>query len=164
MLKINKSEPLEIFEVDDENSIEGFYEILTNESIYQFIPAPPPRDLMDFMRRHASTQSRLIFGAYLDVDKNFPVGLLEIDVSNPGEASIGYLISNLYWWRGFASRLIASAIRKSSSRVRAFCAVVDSQNVGSIRVLEKNGFVRSEIKPSMLKMQASTDFVYRRDV
>lgn len=58
-------------------------------------------------------------------------------------AELGYWIAKPFWGRGYATeavRQLSEEIYKSSNVERLFVSVV-KENYGSIRVLEKNGFV-----------------------
>jgi len=65
----------------------------------------------------------------------------------PGEnrdvAEIGYWLGEEFWGRGFATeavKLFTEFLRKEKN-VKSFVAHVFENNFGSIRVLEKNGFI-----------------------
>lgn len=53
---------------------------------------------------------------------------------------LGYWIGREFWGRGLASAALAQFLR--SERTRPLSAQVVKHNLGSIRVLEKNGFTR----------------------
>lgn len=60
------------------------------------------------------------------------------------KAELGFVISRKYWKNGFATQAIKIAIQSgfedlTVERIEAF---VDPSNIGSQRVLEKNGFVK----------------------
>lgn len=57
------------------------------------------------------------------------------------ERMIGYWIGREYWGRGIASAAVAQLLQFESTRPLA--ARVAKHNLGSIRVLEKSGFVRT---------------------
>ena len=57
-----------------------------------------------------------------------------------GRRMIGYWIGREYWGRGIATAALAEFL--GHDRVRPLHALVAAHNVGSIRVLEKCGFVR----------------------
>jgi RimJ/RimL family protein N-acetyltransferase len=59
-------------------------------------------------------------------------------------AELGYVIARKYWGRGLATQAVKLAINTgfedlNIERIEAF---VDPSNIGSQRVLEKNGFIR----------------------
>jgi RimJ/RimL family protein N-acetyltransferase len=58
-----------------------------------------------------------------------------------GRRLIGYWIGKEFWGRGLATRALAELVEELP---RPLCAWVATSNVGSIRVLEKCGFVAKE--------------------
>lgn len=62
-----------------------------------------------------------------------------------GRRLVGYWIGREYWGRGVASAALAEYLRDVEERpIHAFVA---AHNIGSRRVLEKNGFVLAEHQP-----------------
>ena len=61
-----------------------------------------------------------------------------------GRRYVGYWVARAYWGRGLATAALAEYLREV--RERPLHALVSTDNAGSIRVLEKNGFV--EIGPA----------------
>ena len=57
-----------------------------------------------------------------------------------GEREVGYWIGRPYWGRGVATAALRMFL--GHERTRPLFAHVATHNAGSIRVLEKNGFVR----------------------
>ncbi|HEX8077123.1 MAG TPA: GNAT family N-acetyltransferase [Chthoniobacterales bacterium] len=56
-----------------------------------------------------------------------------------GEGKVGYWLGKEYWGKGIASAALSQFLR--IVKVRPLCAYVAKHNIGSIRVLEKSGFV-----------------------
>ena len=69
-----------------------------------------------------------------------PITLLPIDVR------IGYLLNEQYWGAGIASELIKGFLTwcNTHGSIRSITGGVELDNIGSIKVLEKNGFVQEE--------------------
>ena len=59
---------------------------------------------------------------------------------------VGYLIAETYWKKGFASELIMGLCQlcKEDGRVDTIIGGVDPTNLGSIKVLTRNGFVPTQ--------------------
>lgn len=152
-----------VFELTDPQSVAAFFPVLSEEAIYDFIPAPSPLDLADFLRRHGLTSTRHSFGAYLDLVRTIPIGLLEVDIQSTGLAKIGFMIGCAYWRKGFASQFVAQAISLLDPSIKTLIATVDSENIGSIKALEKNQFVHRGTKLGMLKKRAATEYSYQLD-
>jgi RimJ/RimL family protein N-acetyltransferase len=63
-----------------------------------------------------------------------------VSFESEGRRLVGYWIGREFWSRGIASRALALFLEHDTARpLEAFVA---KHNAGSIRVLEKNGFVR----------------------
>lgn len=81
-------------------------------------------------------------------DNNSTVGFLflyEYSITdNRKDIRIGYLLSKKHWGKGFASELIAGFIEwcQSLGTINSITGGVEPDNIGSIKVLEKNGFVK----------------------
>ena len=78
------------------------------------------------------------------------VGLLllferEVGGSADVAVRVGYLLAEQAWGRGLASELVAGLVEWCQARphIGSLHGGVDGDNKASIRVLEKNGFVRS---------------------
>lgn len=79
-----------------------------------------------------------------------PIGgvgfLLGADIARIS-AEIGYWLSEIYWGRGFATRVVqaTSDWAFDNYKLTRIFAMAFSYNVGSMRVLEKAGFVREGV-------------------
>ena len=64
----------------------------------------------------------------------------------PIDVRIGYLLNEQYWGAGIASELIKGFLTwcDTCGLIRSITAGVGLDNIGSIKVLEKNGFVPAE--------------------
>lgn len=153
-----------VFQLTDPRSIDEFFPVLADDAIYQLIPAPSPLTIVDFRSRHGMMDSKLSFGAYLDLERTVPIGLLEVNIQHGGLANIGYMLGRAYWRRGFGAQIIAKSISQLNLGILTLRATVDSRNTGSIRALEKNQFVQQETRLGMLKKQAAMEYVYQREI
>ncbi len=66
---------------------------------------------------------------------------------NGEEAEIGYLLNRKFWGRGYASRVCRALVLwlESVSAIKKLWATCDTENIASIRVLEKSGFSREKL-------------------
>ena len=60
---------------------------------------------------------------------------------------VGYWLGREFWGRGVATAAVAALLEEIP--VRPLFAYVATSNIGSIRVLEKNGFVRTTEEPEV---------------
>ena len=75
------------------------------------------------------------------------------------ERLLGYWIAREYWGRGIASAAVSQFLRSESAR--PLTARVAKHNIGSIRVLEKSGFIRAGEDAFTLHDGASVEeFIY----
>jgi ribosomal-protein-alanine N-acetyltransferase len=68
-------------------------------------------------------------------------------------AEISYVIGDIsYWNRGFASLAVAQIIKisKKKYKLNKLYAGISAKNIGSIKVLEKNGFLLEGVKKNHL--------------
>lgn len=76
------------------------------------------------------------------------------------ERLLGYWIGREFWGRGIASAAVAQLLRSESTR--PLTAHVAKHNLGSIRVLEKNGFTRAgEDRFTLPDGTPVEEFIYR---
>ncbi|EOA27968.1 hypothetical protein CARUB_v10024139mg [Capsella rubella] len=77
-----------------------------------------------------------------------PIGSISVTPVDKIRGEIGYLLGSKYWGRGIATeavRLVAAEIFKEKPDMERLEALVDVENVGSQKVLEKVGFVREGV-------------------
>ncbi|KAK9137383.1 hypothetical protein Sjap_007977 [Stephania japonica] len=81
-------------------------------------------------------------------DTDRPIGAISVgpfEGIDRCRAELGYLLASEYWGRGVATaavRMVASEIFEEWRHLERLEALVDVENGGSMRVLEKAGFVR----------------------
>ena len=117
------------------------------------------RDIMRFMASIASEkETRRVFAARLTAQHTFvirthdndtPLGDIGLHVSAEyrEEADIGYTVIPQAQRRGIASEALRAVCDYAFNQVgvKAVNAYVLADNVGSVRVLEKTGFVRTQV-------------------
>lgn len=67
-----------------------------------------------------------------------------------GRRLVGYWLGREFWGKGLATKALAELVQELGTR--PLYAYVAKTNVGSIRVLEKCGFVRSEEDEDLYKL------------
>jgi [ribosomal protein S5]-alanine N-acetyltransferase len=88
------------------------------------------------------------------------VDLLLID-SPKSIGSLSYLLSEVYWGQGIGTAVIKTLIPKAFNDfgLKKLIAPVVSRNIGSIKVLKKNGFVRVEKRKKSVNFDGKPDSV-----
>ncbi|KDP40198.1 hypothetical protein JCGZ_02196 [Jatropha curcas] len=82
---------------------------------------------------------------------NRPIGSISVTKNSGNDicrGELGYLLASQYWGKGIATRavkMVAKAIFKEQPELERLEALVDVENVGSQRVLEKAGFTREGV-------------------
>lgn len=78
----------------------------------------------------------------------------ENETTESYDLRLGYLLSESSWGKGFGSELIKGLVVwcKKENNIGSISGGVESNNFGSIRVLEKNGFIKTndELPGNML--------------
>ena len=84
------------------------------------------------------TETRKIIGFLFLYPEN-----LSIESS---ELRLGYLLNESIWGKGFGSELIKGLVEwgRSTGAIDSISGGVEESNIGSIKVLEKNGFYKSD--------------------
>ena len=84
------------------------------------------------------------YASLVEIESNLVVGTLMIFGADwsAGHCEIGYVLSEAVWNKGYGTEIVKSLIEDAVDTLgfRKVFARVISANVGSIRVLEKNGF------------------------
>lgn len=72
------------------------------------------------------------------------VKLMQVDLH------IGYLLGEPYWAKGYGSELINGLVKwaYSDTDIHSLIGGVEVSNIGSIKVMKKNGFSRSKLESS----------------
>ncbi|VVB07445.1 unnamed protein product [Arabis nemorensis] len=87
-----------------------------------------------------------------------PIGYILIMPVDDIRKEIGYVLARKYWGKGFATeavRLVTAEIFKEMPEIERLEALVDVENVGSQRVLEKVGFTREGLMRKFICIKGS---------
>ena len=70
------------------------------------------------------------------------------EIKESEELRLGYLLAESIWGKGIGSELIKGLVKycNDSKIIESISGGVEKDNVGSIKVLEKNGFYKSNEK------------------
>jgi RimJ/RimL family protein N-acetyltransferase len=143
-----------------------------NRDIARFLPRLPSPYTMDEARKWITTTSRLArqgkaynFGIE-DGESGEIVGMIGLRNVNRHDrnAEIGYWVGKSFQRRGYAGEALRLILRFALGELRLVrvYAVVHQQNIGSIRLLEKIGFVREGVwrKASLMSRRWSDVYTY----
>ncbi|MEG1421192.1 MAG: GNAT family N-acetyltransferase [Citrobacter sp.] len=134
-------------------------------------------DIMHFMGNISpAKETRLLFARRLNAPHTFvirqhhdatPLGDIGLQISHlyPQEADIGYVIIPEAQGKGIASEAVRAVCEYAFQHagVTAINAYVLADNKGSVRILEKTGFVRTQVLEQAYEVNGVRydDWVYR---
>ena len=107
-------------------------------------PQPYTRDDADrWIREQGTAETTGQFAIEVDDELAGGIGFILGTGERAGTASLGYWLGRRYWGRGVMTEAVQGATKWAfeTLRVRRVWANVMGANIGSIRVLEKAGFV-----------------------
>ncbi|KAK9287666.1 hypothetical protein L1049_016103 [Liquidambar formosana] len=97
---------------------------------------------------------------------NRPIGSISVSANSGStrcRGELGYVVASKYWGKGIATRavkIVAATIFGEWPHLERLEALVDVENVGSQRVLEKAGFLREGVlRKYMIVKERSRDLV-----
>jgi RimJ/RimL family protein N-acetyltransferase len=79
------------------------------------------------------------------VGESKAIGFVFLSTENSGDTHIGYLLAESYWGKGYATEILKGLIDfiKSEDQVTRLIAGVATDNVASIKLLQKLDFIHS---------------------
>ncbi|KAG7573310.1 Acyl-CoA N-acyltransferase [Arabidopsis suecica] len=92
------------------------------------------------------------------LDNDRPIGSISVTPVDKIRGEIGYVLGSKYWGKGIATeavRLVAAEIFKENPEMERLEALVDVDNVGSQKVLEKVGFVREGVMRKFMYLKGN---------
>lgn len=77
--------------------------------------------------------------------ENYPIGFVFLSTENTNTTHIGYLLGEPYWGNGYATEILKGLIEfvRTEGKVTHLIAGVTTDNVVSINLLHKLGFIKS---------------------
>lgn len=147
------------------------YAVYSDPRLYEFIPQEPPGSLeaiaarYKFLEtRHSPDGAELWFNwAIRSKDDDVCLGCVQITLRQDNRAQMAYEVGVPYWRRGYATEACACVIKALfAAGVVEICAELDTRNHASIRLLERLGFVRGELKrdADFFKGRSSDEWTY----
>jgi RimJ/RimL family protein N-acetyltransferase len=148
------------------------FEVLSDESIYRYIPQEPPESEAYLAARFGRLEARqspdglerwLNWAIRLKAT-NSCAGLVQATVRQDGQALLAYELNQAFRGQGFAREACAAVLEELNGYygVTTWMAYVDTRNMPSIRLLERLGFIRTEqiAQADYFKDAWSDEFVY----
>jgi len=138
--------------------------------IYTYIPGQPPPSLKALRREFKEFEE----GAPPDSNEvwlNWVInrvadqqilGTLQATLTADDQLWIGYTIAPMYWGNGVASealRLLLDELRRRFG-AHPVLASVDTRNLASIRVLERNGFTLLRKEAAAIRGEPTEDYIF----
>ena len=129
---------------------EELFPIFAETKLYRFIDGKPPatvEDLRSFLARSESRKSPDGSEHWLNwvVRKSSgeAVGFVQATVAANLETDIAYTIGSKFWGNGFALQAVTLMLNKVAVeyQVKQFFVVAEKQNIQSVRLAEKLGFL-----------------------
>lgn len=148
------------------------FEVLSDTSIYLYIPTEPPSSVAELAARFERLASRRSPDG-LEVWLNWAVrlkatgyyaGLVQATIQRDGCALLAYELNQAHRGHGFAREACAAVITELFEHypISSIMAYVDTRNTLSLRLLERLGFNRSDYvaQADYFKGAWSDEFVY----
>lgn len=116
--------------------------VYCDREVMRFVPggALDPSAVCDVLERHlADNASGLGFYAVEERDSGAVVGEVGFGIFETGEREVGWTFARAYWGRGYATEAVAAFLASAAGPA---VAVIDAENLASIRVAERAGLRR----------------------
>ena len=96
---------------------------------------------------------------FLLFDQNKCIGSLNIDLYNT-YAFIGYSVKENNTGKGYGTFLVKNAIEiiRENPKIEVIKAWINFQNIGSITVIKKNGFIKSNISENRMRFGKEEEY------
>ena len=147
------------------SDIDAFHDMQGNPNVMRYIkPAmnreESERELDRFMGYYEDYNIRFEIWAIEEKSSNKFVGICGIYENGQFESEIAYRLRELHWGEGIASEVTKGLIKYcySHTNIRQLCAYVRLDNVGSIRILERE---MNFVKQFYSEKGASEERIYR---
>jgi len=145
-MDINIEENLKLVPIDQVNGadLSSINKILSNENVTRYLPINTHHSLEDtesFLNQFLNKNSHLWF---IKFQENI-IGIIDLIKNSDQSMNLAYILDENYWGKGIGSKIIGSIVNYAfiSLSAEVIKAPVISGNVGSEKVLFKNGFTKS---------------------
>jgi len=151
---------------------EEMFAVLGDPAIYEYENEPPPS--LEWLRtRFAKLESRLSADGreqwlnwVIRVPASGLIGYVQATVRPDGCAAIAYVLSSAHWGRGLARQAIEAMIGELALHhsVRSLSAVLQRENLRSLRLLERLGFARASPERHVTHQVEPGELLMLRDI
>ncbi|MGU3375772.1 GNAT family N-acetyltransferase [Chryseobacterium sp. M5A1_1a] len=130
--------------------LSSFINLFENDNVTQYLPYKTPEEYKEMFAKALADYKEGPFsrwGIFTTQNNDF-VGmcLARIFLDNPAQIEIGYTLAENYWGKGLGTEVCKALLDHclSLNYNKDIVAVTDLDNIGSQRILTKNGFSRIE--------------------
>lgn len=111
----------------------------------RFLPYPGPTSIEDFKPIFQNLLGNEDLWAICLRDRRL-IGMVELSIDSPTEASLHYEIARQFWNQGFATEAVQAVITWTFEKTQIVQITADTHaaNIGSQRVMEKSGMSRTK--------------------
>ncbi|ASW73500.1 GNAT family acetyltransferase [Chryseobacterium piperi] len=127
-----------------------FLSLFENENVTSFLPYKSPEEYKEMFAKALADYQEGSLGRWgiFNAQNNDFIGMcvVRIFADNLNQTEIGYVLSENYWGKGVATVVCKALVDYclSLDNHQDIIAITDLHNIGSQKVLVKNGFIRIE--------------------
>jgi [ribosomal protein S5]-alanine N-acetyltransferase len=150
---------------------EELFAILSEQKLYEFLDEEPPQSveaLRQILARSESGKSpdgteHWLNWVVRDASQQV-IGYVQTTIFANGEANVAYVIGSAHWGRGLAHRAVEQMMRIVAAEfgVKTFFIRTERENVRSIRLAERLGFLPVTAAVSTQKNVGMSELLMRR--
>ncbi|AYZ12140.1 N-acetyltransferase [Chryseobacterium arthrosphaerae] len=127
-----------------------FSSLFENENVTRYLPYKTPEEYREMFEKALADYEEGPFSRWgvFNTQNNDFIGmcLARVFLDRPEQIEIGYTLSENYWGKGLGTEVCKALMEycRSLNTNKDIVAVTDPDNIGSQKVLLKNGFVRED--------------------
>lgn len=149
-----QTERLRLEPLRESHAVELF-ELLSDERMYFFVPQEPPPTPVALATRYKFLETRhspegdeeWLNWVVRSKSEGTCLGSVQVTIHRDGRAQLAYEIGVAHWRRGFATEACGRVIQALfDDGITEVWAELDTRNLASIRLLERLGFRRGELR------------------
>ncbi|MGE7676467.1 GNAT family N-acetyltransferase [Lysinibacillus sp. NPDC094403] len=148
---IMETERLKLREFNDDD-ITALYSIFSDAETMKYYPAPftllQTKNWIEKNKQRYREDGYGLWAVYLKESNELigDCGLVKQIVDGKAEVEVGYHINKKYWSKGYATEAAKSCVEYGFTHLgqEKLISIIDPKNEASIRVAEKNGFMKEK--------------------